>query len=124
MGWSSVTRSVIFGFIVAIGVALTLPYLAFAATRSFGSPGRFRGSTIQRHHFFPRPFSPFGFVGVDEFGGGQVIIIQQFQSAPTTETSEPAENRVYVQPQWVDGGHGVQVLKPGYWTASKQAAEH
>jgi hypothetical protein len=23
----------------------------------------------------------------------------------------------------VDGGHGVQVLQPGYWTDAKQAAE-
>jgi hypothetical protein len=104
-------------------MALTLPHFAFGATRSFGSLGRFRGSAIQRHHFFPRPFIPFGFVGADGFDGDQVIIIQQFQSVPTTETREPAENRVYVQPQWVDGGYGVQVLKPGYWTASKKAAE-
>jgi hypothetical protein len=105
-------------------MALTLPHLAFGATRSFGSPGRFRGAPIHRQHFFPRPFSGFGFVGVDELGGDQVIIIQQFQSAPTTQPNEPAENRIYVSPQWVDGGYGVQVLKPGYWIDSKQAAAH
>jgi hypothetical protein len=119
MGWSCVTRSVISGFIVAIGMALTLPYLAFGATRSFGSPGRFRGSALQRHHFVPRPFTPFGFVGVGGFGGDQVIIIQQLPPVPTAEPSRPAENRIYVPPQWVDGGYGVEVLKPGYWTDSK-----
>lgn len=119
MGWSCVIRTVIFGFTVAIGIALTLPHLALGATRSFGGPGRFRGSAIQRHNFLPRPFTPFGFVGVDGFGGDQIIIIQQFQSAPNTEPSRPAENRIYVSPQWVNGGYGVQVLKPGYWTDSK-----
>jgi hypothetical protein len=78
---------------------------------------------MQRQHFFPRPFNRFGFIGVDEFGGDQIIIIQQFQPPVATEPREPAENKIYVQPQWVDGGYGVQVLKPGYWTASKQAAE-
>jgi hypothetical protein len=35
-----------------------------------------------------------------------------------------AENKIYVQPRSVDGGYGVQVLEPGYWTVPKQAAEH
>jgi len=51
----------------------------------------------------------------------QVVIIQQSPSAPTTEPSAPAENRIYVQPRWVDGGYGVQVLQPGYWTTPKKA---
>jgi hypothetical protein len=114
-----------FSFIFAIGITLTLPYFALGAARSFGGSGRFRGSTMHRQDFFTRPFNPFGFVGGDELGGDQVIIIQQFlQPAPATEPSESGENRIYVQPQWVDGGYGVQVLKPGYWTDSKQAAEH
>jgi len=43
------------------------------------------------------------------------------QPSESVQPSKPAENRIYVQPQWVDGGHGVQVLKPGYWTDPKQA---
>jgi hypothetical protein len=123
MGWSCVTRNVTFGLIVAIGITLTLPQLVLGAARSFGSPGRFKGSRIQRHLFFPRSFAPFGFVGVDGFDGDQVIIIQQFTSAPTptTEASGPAENRIYVPPQWVDGGYGVQILRPGYWTEPTKA---
>ena len=121
MRFSCIARPVIFGLIFAI--TLIFPYLAFGATRSPGSPGRFRGSTVQRQPFFPHPFNRFGFIGVDGLGGDQVIIIQQFQSPVATEPSEASENRIYVQPQWVDGGYGVQVLKPGYWTASKQAAE-
>jgi hypothetical protein len=83
------------------------------------SSGRFRS----RQRFFLHPFHPFGIVGVDRVSEEPVIIIQQFQPAAAPEPSEPATNRVYVQPRWVDGGHGVEVLKPGYWTDPKQAAE-
>jgi hypothetical protein len=39
------------------------------------------------------------------------------------ESREPAANRIYVHPHWADGGHGVQVLVPGYWTGAKQAGK-
>jgi hypothetical protein len=123
------TRPIIFGFILAIGITLTLPYLAFGAARSFGGSGRFRGSTIHRQHSFLRPFNRFGVVPFNGFGwfgagGGDeqpVIIIQQFQPAPITEPRGPATDRIYVQPRWVDGGYGVEVLQPGYWADPKQA---
>jgi hypothetical protein len=126
------TRPIIFGFIFAIGITLTLPYLAFGAARSFGGSGRFRGSTIDRQHSFLRPFNRFGVVPFNGFGwfgaggvddGQPVIIIQQFQPAPITEPRGPATDRIYVQPRWVDGGYGVEVLQPGYWADPKQAAE-
>ena len=132
------TRPIIFGFILAIGITLTLPHFAFGAARSFGGSGRFRGSTIQRQHFISPSFNRFGFnrCGFNGFGfngcgflggGGivdePVIIIQQFQPAATAQSSEPAENRIYVQPRWVDGGYGVEVLQPGYWTDPKQATQ-
>ena len=108
---------------LVIGITLTLPHFAFGAARSFGGSGRFRGSTIQRQHFISPSFNRCGFngFGCGFLGGGgivgeqPVIIIQQFQPEAA---SEPA-NRVYVQPRWVDGGHGVQVLQPGYWTEPK-----
>jgi len=125
------TRPIIFGFILAIGITLTLPHFAFGAARSLGGSGRFRGSTIQRQHFISPSFNRFGFnrCGFNGFGCGflagggivdeqPVIIIQQFQPAAA---NEPAENRIYVQPRWVDGGYGVQVLQPGYWADPKQA---
>ncbi len=126
---SGSTRAIIFGFILALSITLTLPYVAFGATHSFGGSARFRGSTINRHSV-SRPFNRFGpFNDFGGFGAGgvidepTVIIIQQFQPAPITEPREPATNRIYVQPRWVDGGYGVQVLQPGYWAESKQAAE-
>jgi hypothetical protein len=119
--------STIFGFILAIGITLTQPYLAFGAGQSFGRSGMFRASRVQGQRSFSDPFNRFGFFGVGglgDQGDQQVIIIQQFQPAPTAEPSKPAENRIYVQPRWVDGGYGVQVLEPGYWTVPKPAAQH
>ena len=129
MRLSGRTRPIIFGFILAIGIPLTLSHFAFGAARSFGGSGRFRGSTIHQQHFFSHPFNRFGFNRFGWFGGGgvvdeePVIIIQQLQPAPAVQAREPAANKIYVQPRWVDGGYGVQVLQPGYWAGPKQAAE-
>ena len=98
MRLSRTSRPMIFGLILAIGITLTLPYIAFAAGRSYGFA-----------------FDPLA------------ISIQQFQPEPTTQPSEPAqpnkpaEKGIYVEPRWVDGGHGVEVLQPGYWADPKQA---
>jgi hypothetical protein len=114
------TRRIILGFILAIGITSTVPYIAFAAGHSFGS---FR-PMVQRQHFFSHPFNRFGFFGVGGVVDEQpVIIIQQFQPAAATKPMEPAKKGIYVQPRWVDGGYGVEVLQPGYWTYPKQAAE-
>jgi hypothetical protein len=154
------TRPITFGFILAIGITLTLPHFAFGAARSFGGSGRFKAPRIHRtfgaahslslgsfkspkihrqpsflrpfhdldssgrfhrQDFFSHPFHGFGFGGGVVVSERPVVIIQQFQPAPITEPREPVTNRIYVQPRWVDGGHGVEVLQPGYWTDPKQA---
>jgi hypothetical protein len=117
MKFSDNTMRMIFGFILAIGVTLT-PYLAFGATQSFGRSGRVGTSRMLGHRF-----GFFGADGLGDQGDQQVIIIQQSPPAPTAEPSESVENKIYVQPRWVDGGYGVQVLQPGYWTVPKQATE-
>jgi hypothetical protein len=136
------TRPIIFGFILAINITLTLPQFAFGAARSFGGSGRFKAAKIHqqpsflrpfhdldrsgrfhRQDFFSHPFNGFGFGGGVVVSQQPVVIIQQFQPTPITEPREPVTNRVYVQPRWVDGGYGVEVLQPGYWTDAKQAAE-
>jgi hypothetical protein len=135
------TRFMIFVLILVIGT--TLPHFVFggaAAARSFGGSGRFKASGIHRqqsflrpfhdldrsgrfhrHDFVSHPFNGFGFGGGIAVSEQPVVIIQQFQPAPVTESREPVENRIYVQPRWVDGGYGVEVLQPGYWTDPKQA---
>jgi hypothetical protein len=75
-----------------------------------------------------RPFSlhhfhGFGFFGDEGIDDQQIVIIQQSQSALTAKPSEPPENRIYVQPRWVDGGYGVEVLQPGYWSTPTQPAK-
>lgn len=112
----------VFGFILAIGIALTLPYLALGAAHSGRNSGRFRAPTRSPKQSFSQPFHRFGRFGEVGAGGPQVTIIQ-FQPPATTEAREPSKNGIYVPPQWVDVGHGVQVLKPGYWIDPKQAAE-
>jgi hypothetical protein len=120
MRLSNNMRPIILAFTLAIGSTFSLSYLAFGATRSFGNSGRFKSPKMQRQHFFPHPFRGFGVVGgVGGFSEQPVIIIQQFQPASNTESKKPATNRVYVQPRWVDGGHGVELLQPGYWTEPK-----
>jgi hypothetical protein len=135
------TRPIIFGFVIAIGITLTLPHFVFGgAARSFGGSGRFKAPGIHRQQsflrpfhdldrsgrfhrqdFFSHPFNGFGFGGGVVVSEQPVVIIQQFQPVPVTEPTEPAKKGVYVQPRWVDGGHGVEVLQPGYWTDPKQA---
>jgi hypothetical protein len=119
MRLSGGTRPIIFGFILWIGITLTLPYLPFGAAHSFGGFGRFGTPGIHGQRFFSRPFQPFGFFGGGGVSEEPVIIIQQFQPAAASEPREPATNRIYVQPRWVDGGYGVEVLQPGYWTDAK-----
>jgi hypothetical protein len=119
MRLSDSMRPMILAFMLAIGITFSLPYLASGATRSFGSSGRFKGPKMQRQHFFPHPFRGFGFVGAGGLDEQQIIIIQHFQTPSASEPREPITNRIYVQPRWVDGGYGVQVLEPGYWTHPK-----
>ena len=127
MRLSGCSKPIILGFMLAIGISLTLPYIAFGAAHSFGGFRRFGASAIHRQRAFLRPFNRFGFNRFGFPGVGGVVVdeqpaitIQQFQPAATTDPMEPA-NRIYVQPRWVDGGFGVQVLQPGYWADPKQA---
>lgn len=114
---------IIFGLILATGIAVTLPSLAFGAARSSGNVGRVRSSGMHRDHSSSRHFQRVEFLDGGGLGGQQVIVIQQFQSPAATEPREPTNNRIYVAPRWVDGGYGVEVLQPGYWIDPKQAAE-
>ena len=118
-------------FALVTVATLAVPYVALGAGPVFRNSGTPSVSSSHRQHSFSRPFHRFGFFGgdgFDDFGGDglddqDAIIIQQVQPAPSTEP-KPAENRIYVPPHWVDGGYGVQVLQPSYWTVPKQAAEH
>jgi hypothetical protein len=116
-------RPIILISVLAIGVTLTLPYLALGAGHATGRSGGFRAARTHRQRAFSHPFQRFGFVGVDE-PSDQEVIIQQFQPPPVSEPTEPAKKGVYVQPRWVDGGYGVEVLQPGYWADPEKAPGH
>jgi len=115
------TRWKIFGLILAIGITVTLPDLAFSAARARSNSGRLRAPMTRPQRPRQQRFHPFGFWGASGVGDEQTIIIQQAQPAPTAESGPPVTNRTYVPPRWVDAGNGVQVSVPGYWTDSKQA---
>jgi hypothetical protein len=100
---------------------LAVPYLAFGAGQSFGRSDNFSASRMHGQPSFPHRFHRFGSLGVDGLDDQQVVIIQQLPSAPTSGPNAPAENKIYVQPHWVDGGYGVQVLVPGYWTTPEES---
>ncbi|HEX2386717.1 MAG TPA: hypothetical protein VHL99_09145 [Candidatus Binatia bacterium] len=59
------------------------------------------------------------FFGSDGFTNSTEVTIQQSRSAPAAESPKAETNRVYVPPRWVDGGYGVQVLVPGYWSEAE-----
>ena len=128
-------------FALVTVTTLAVPYVALGAGHAFRSSGSFRSgsqgqqsfsqrdgrvagpafrnsgtfrSNSHRQHSFPHRFNRFGFFG----GDGLDVNIQPVQPAPSSEP-EPTENRIYVPPRWVDGGYGVQVLQPGYWTVPK-----
>jgi hypothetical protein len=110
-------------FALVTVITLAVSHVALGAGPAFRNSGTF-SSGSHRQPSFSRPFHRFGFFDRDGLDAQQVVIVQQPQSAPTTESSEPTENRIYVPPRWVDGGYGVQVLKPGYWAVPKQTEEH
>ena len=103
-------------------------------TAGFRSGFGVGGGPVQGSHRFRDPFNrsgfrsrfggEVGFIGGHVIDTGDVIIIQIPSSAPTPSPSrEPAHTGTYVYPQWVEGGHGVEILRPGYWSDEKQRVE-
>ena len=89
----------------------------FVVSRPVGQQTHFRvsrpGQRTQLHGFHRR-----GFFDGDGFfdGEGGVITVEQPQPTAIVQAQQPVHKGRYVQPRWVDGGYGVQVLQPGYWT--------
>jgi hypothetical protein len=145
MGQSSHNKSIIYALVLAIGMTFLFPEMAFSASRSFRRSGKFSASAVRSPHRFEGVRLGFGRVqgphrfrdsfdrsgfhsrvgGAVEFIGGHVIdsgdaIIIQVPSSAPTPSREPAQTGTYVYPEWVDGGHGVEILRPGYWSNAKQ----
>ena len=145
MGQSSHSKSIIYALVLATGMSFLFPEVAFSASRSSRRSGKFSASAVRSAHRFEgirlgfgrvqgthRFRDPFdrsrfqsrvggavGFIGGHVIDAGDVIIIQVPSSAPTP-SREPAQTGTYVYPNWVDGGHGVEILRPGYWSNAKQ----
>jgi hypothetical protein len=143
-------KSIVYVLVLAIGVTILFPEVVFSASRSFRSSGKVRAPAVHSQHRFTGRFrSDFGvqlgsaqglhrftdrfdrsgfhsrfsgevgFVGGHVVDVGDVVIIQVPSSAPES-SREPGHTRTYVDPQWVDGGHSVEILRPGYWNDEKQ----
>jgi hypothetical protein len=78
---------------------------------------------------FKDPFHSFGFNSrLGDGSGGHVVdagnvVIIQLPSSASNPSREAGRAGTYVYPQWVDGGHGVEILRPGYWSDTKQRVE-
>ena len=149
------SKSIIHALVLAIGMSMLFPEVAFSASRSFRRAGKFRVPTVHSQHGFTAGFrsgfgaglgpvqgphrfrdsfnrsgfhsrfaGELGFIGGHVIDAGDVIVVQIPSAAPAPSPSrEPAHTGTYVHPQWVDGGHGVEILRPGYWSNEKQRVE-
>ena len=138
---------------IAIGMSFLFQEVAFSASRSFRRSGKFRAPEVHsRHRFvspsrsdvgfvlgrgkgphrFKDPFHSFGFnsrlgdgfgfIGGHVVDAGDVVIIQLPFSA-SNPSREAGRTGTYIYPQWVDGGHDVEILRPGYWSDTKERVE-
>ena len=83
--------------------------------------------------FFASFVLPGGALGLDldnpydEDGFAVEVKVVQSSPVPTAQPEKPAKVRnygqlIYVQPHWVNGGYGVEILQPGYWTGTENEA--
>jgi hypothetical protein len=84
----------------------------FHVSRPVGQQTRFRVSHPFGQQTHLRDFRRRGFFD----GDGGVITVEQPEPAAIIQTEQPVHKGRYVQPGWVDAGHGVQVSEPGYWS--------
>ncbi len=91
---------------------------SFHVSRPFGQQTQVHVSRPVRQQAHLRGFRRRGFFGGDGFfdGDGGVITVEQSETAAMVQPQQPVHKGRYVQPRWVDGGFGVQVSEPGYWT--------
>jgi len=101
--------------LILIAVAtLGVPCVTFAAERPAGNSSGYNISSPRPQGTHSRGFHRSRFFGADGFNEVEVTV-EQSQSAPTMEAEKPDQKRTYVQPHWVDGGYGVEILEPGHW---------
>ena len=101
--------------LATIGLASSVSAADRGGGRSFGVAG----GAMRQNRF---PGFRDGFLVGGGLGGTQVII-EQSSPGPTVEPAKPANKGRYVPPRWVDGGYGVEILQPGYWTGPQDGAK-
>lgn len=83
-------------------------------SRTEGFLSRTNGRRFFSHRFGQFPFAG-GVTVIDGFDDEPIIVLQ-LQAAPAPDLNKPSGKRIYVQPRWMDAGHGVEILEPGRWT--------
>ncbi|HVO96169.1 MAG TPA: hypothetical protein VMT22_25155 [Terriglobales bacterium] len=117
------TRVGVLGLLLLTAAALIVSGDALAASSSIGGSAGGPRAVAGPHPVGPH-FPRGGIVAVEGAGESPVVIIQTTAPAPViAERTEPPVSKTYVQPRWVDGGHGVQVLEPGHWVETTPAAK-
>jgi hypothetical protein len=103
---------------VSIFIAtVALPPRALALGRGGGGgPRSSVGFSSNREQGHGHGFRGHRFFAGDGFVNGGEVTIEQSLTTPVMEPSKPVNKGRYVQPRWVNGGYGVEVLQPGYWT--------
>ena len=92
--------------------------VALGAGRVGVSSGGFRVLHPARQQTHLHGFHRRGFFDGDGFfaGDGAVFTVEQPQTTVIVQPQQSVHKGRYIQPRWVEGGYGVQVLEPGYWT--------
>jgi len=107
-------------FLTFVTVAiLAVPYSALGAGRPVGSSGTVRLSSSPRQPTHSQGFHHSRFFGGDGIGGAEVTLEQSLPT-PIVEPEKLAKKYTYVQPHWVNGGYGVELLAPGYWVDTEK----
>jgi hypothetical protein len=138
-------KSITYDLVVAIGMSFLFQEVAFSASRSFRRSGKFRASAMHSWHRLIRlpaqmlalcwtgaRAAPFRF----QLPARSRIWVHwkarhrcrrrchhQLRFSAFNPSREVAPAGTYIYPQWVDGGRGVEISRPGYWSDMKQRIE-
>ena len=99
--------------------SLAVPCTVLGANRAGDNMGGLRVSSPATEQTHSRVFPHRGFFAAGGFPEVEATI-EQSQPALPVESEKLSKTSRYVQPRWVDGGYGVEVSEPGYWTDSEK----
>jgi hypothetical protein len=106
-------------FVLVSFTSLAVPCIVLGASRAGDNMAGLRVSSPAREQTHSRVFPHRGFFAASGLPEVEATIEQSQPALPVESEKLPKKTR-YVQPRWVDGGYGVEVSEPGYWTDSEK----